>query len=91
MRVSSRTIVTSVVACALAIGWVGASGASARPASEPPAARHIVVFHDDVDPDAAAREHGRRHGAQVEQACLPQRPEGLRRHLQGNRRRRRRP
>ena len=66
MRVSSRAIVTSVVACALAIGWVGASGASARPASEPPAARHIVVFHDDVDPDAVARDHGRRYGAQVE-------------------------
>ncbi len=66
MRVSSRTIVTSVVASALAIGWVGASGASARPASEPAAARHIVVLHDDVDSDAVAKDHGRRHGAQVE-------------------------
>jgi len=66
MRVSSRAIVTSVAAFALAVGWIGASGASARPASEPPAARHIVVFHDDVDPDAVARDHGRRHGAQVE-------------------------
>jgi subtilisin family serine protease len=66
MRVSSRAIVTSVAACALAVGWVGASGASARPASDSPAARHIVVFHDDVDPDAAARDHGRRYGTQVE-------------------------
>jgi len=66
MRVSSRAIVTSVAAFALAVGWIGASGASARPASEPPAARHIVVLHDDADSDAVARDHGRRHGAQVE-------------------------
>ena len=66
MRLSSRAIVTSVIACALAIGWVGASGASARPASEPAAARHIVVLRDDADSDAVARDHGRRYGAQVE-------------------------
>jgi subtilisin family serine protease len=66
MRVSSRAIVTSVAAIALAVGWIGASGASARPASEPSAARHIVVFHDDVDADSVARDHGRRYGAQVE-------------------------
>jgi subtilisin family serine protease len=66
MRTTSRAIVTSVAACALAVGWIGASGASARSASDPPAARHIVVFHDDVDPDAVARDHGRRYGAQVE-------------------------
>jgi subtilisin family serine protease len=66
MRLSSRAIVTSIAACALAVGWIGASGASARPASEPSAAHYIVVLHDDVDPDAAARDHGRRYGAQVE-------------------------
>jgi len=67
MRLSPRAIVTSVAACALAVGWMGASGASAGQASpEPSAARHIVVLHDDVDPDAAARDHGRRYGAQVE-------------------------
>lgn len=65
MRILSRAIVTSVAACALAVGWIGAPGASARPASEPPAARHIVVLHDDADPDAVARDHGRRHGAEV--------------------------
>jgi subtilisin family serine protease len=67
MRLSSRAIVTSLAACALAVGWIGASGASARPASsEPSAAHYIVVLHDDVDPGAAARDHGRRYGAQVE-------------------------
>jgi len=67
MRVSFRAIVTSVAACALAVGWIGAPGASAGQApSEPSAMRHIVVLHDDVDPDAAARDHGRRYGAKVE-------------------------
>jgi subtilisin family serine protease len=67
MRLSSRAIVTSLAACALAVGWIGASGASARPASsEPSAAHYIVVLHDNVDPDAVARDHGRRFGAQVE-------------------------
>src|SRR5581483_8549770 len=48
-------------------GWTGASGASAGPASEPAAVRQIVVLHDDVtDPDAVARDHGRRYGAHVE-------------------------
>jgi subtilisin family serine protease len=66
MRLSSRAVVTSVAACALAVGWIGASGAAARPASDSPAARHIVVLHDDADSDAVARDHGRRYGAQVE-------------------------
>ena len=66
MRLFSRAIVTSVAACALAVGWMGVSDAAAVPASEPPAARHIVVFHDDADSDAVARDHGRRYGAQVE-------------------------
>ncbi|HEV3365510.1 MAG TPA: S8 family peptidase [Acidimicrobiia bacterium] len=66
MRVSSRAFVTSVAAFALAVGWIGASSASARPASDSPGARHIVVLRDHVDPDAAARDHGRRHGAEVQ-------------------------
>ena len=67
MRLSSRAFVTSVAAFALAVGWIGASGASARPASDQSAAvRHIVVLHTDVDPDAVARDHGRRYGARVE-------------------------
>jgi subtilisin family serine protease len=66
MRISPRAIVTSVAACALAVGWIGAPGASAGPASSAPAARHIVVLKDGTDPDAAARDHGRRYGAQVE-------------------------
>ena len=67
MRIFSRATVTSVVAASLAIGWIGATGAGAGPASEPPSSRHIVVFHDDVsDPDAVARDHGRRYGAKVE-------------------------
>jgi subtilisin family serine protease len=67
MRIFSRATVTSVVAASLAIGWVGAAGAGAGPASEPPSSRHIVVFHDDVsDPDGVARDHGRRYGAKVE-------------------------
>src|SRR5687767_14139962 len=66
MRVSSRTIVTSVAAFALAVGRIGAAGASARPASDTAAARHIVVLRDDADSDAVARDHGRRHSAQVE-------------------------
>lgn len=66
MRISSRTIVTSVAACALAVGWMGVSDAAAVPASDSPAARHIVVLHDGADSDAVARDHGRRHGAQVE-------------------------
>src|SRR5687767_6703556 len=66
MRVSSRTIVTSFAACALAIGWMGATDAAAAPASDSPAARRIVVLHDNADSDAVARDHGRRHGAQVE-------------------------
>jgi subtilisin family serine protease len=67
MRLSSRAIVTSVAACALAVGWLGAPGASAGPASsEPSAARHIVVLKDGTDSDAVARDHGRRFGAQVE-------------------------
>lgn len=66
MRIFSRTVVLSLAATLTSIGWVGASGAAAGPASEPSANRHIVVFHDDVDPDTAARDHGRRYGAQVE-------------------------
>src|SRR5438128_2627809 len=67
MRITSRAIVTSVAACALAIGWIGASGASAGQASsETSATRHIVVLRDDSDPDAVARDHGKRYGAQVE-------------------------
>ena len=67
MRISSRAIATSVAACALAVGWISvAPGAAAGPASAPSAARHIVVLHDDVtDSDAVARDHGRRHGADV--------------------------
>jgi subtilisin family serine protease len=65
MRVSSRTIVTSVAAFALAVGWIGTPGASAVPASESSGARHIVVLHEDVDAAAVARDHGRRHGAEV--------------------------
>src|SRR5687767_8584400 len=66
MRVSSRTIVTSFAACALAVGWMGATDAAAAPASGSPAARRIVVLHDGVDSDAVAKDHGRRHGAEVE-------------------------
>ena len=66
MRIPSRTMVTAVAAISLAVGWIGASGASARPASDPSAARHIVVLHDDADSDTVARDHGRRHSAQVE-------------------------
>src|SRR5688500_1662318 len=66
MRLSPRAVVTSVAACALAIGWMGATDAAAAPASDSPSARHIVVLKDDADSDAVAREHGRRHGAQVE-------------------------
>ena len=66
MRLSPRAIVTSVAACALAVGWMGATDAAAAPASDSPAARHIVVLHDGTDSDAVARDHGRRHGAQVE-------------------------
>jgi len=66
MRLFSRTIVTSLAACALAVGWISAPGAAAGPASEPAAARHIVVLHDDADSDAVARDHGRRYGAKVE-------------------------
>ena len=66
MRLSPRAIVTSVAACALAVGWMGATDAAATPASDSPAARHIVVLRDGTDSDAVARDHGRRHGAQVE-------------------------
>jgi subtilisin family serine protease len=67
MRLSSRAIMTSIAACALAVGWISAPGASAGPASsEPAAARHIVVLKDGSDSDAVARDHGRRYGAQVE-------------------------
>ena len=67
MRLFSRTVVLSLAATLTSIGWVGASSAAAGPASEPSASRHIVVFHDNVsDPDAVARDHGRRHGAKVE-------------------------
>jgi subtilisin family serine protease len=45
---------------------MGVSDAAAGPASDSPAARHIVVLHDSADSDAVARDHGRRHGAQVE-------------------------
>lgn len=66
MRISARVIVSSIAACALAIGWMGVTSAAAAPASDGPGVRHIVVLHDDVDPDTAARDHGRRYGAQVE-------------------------
>jgi subtilisin family serine protease len=66
MRVSVRVIVSSIAACALAIGWMGVTSAAAAPASDGSGVRHIVVLHDDVDPDTAARDHGRRHGAKVE-------------------------
>ncbi len=66
MRLSPRAVVTSFAACALAVGWMGATDAAAAPASNSPAARHIVVLHDNADSDAVARDHGRRHGAQVE-------------------------
>ena len=42
---------------------MGISDAAA--ANQPAAARHIVVFHDNVDSDAVARDHGRRYGAEV--------------------------
>ncbi len=45
---------------------MGISDAAAVPASDSPAARRIVVLHDNADSDAVARDHGRRHGAQVE-------------------------
>jgi subtilisin family serine protease len=45
---------------------MGATDAAAAPASDSPAARRIVVLHDNADSDAVARDHGRRHGAQVE-------------------------
>lgn len=45
---------------------MGATDAAAAPASGSPAARHIVVLHDDSDSAAIARDHGRRYGAQVE-------------------------
>ena len=51
MRLSPRAVVTSVAACALAVGWMGISDAAA--ANQPAAARHIVVLHDNVDSDAA--------------------------------------
>jgi subtilisin family serine protease len=66
MRLSPRAVVTSIAACALAVGWMGATDAAAVPASDSPAARHIVVLHDNADSDAVARDHGRRHGAQIE-------------------------
>ena len=44
MRLSPRAVVTSVAACALAVGWMGISDAAA--ANQPAAARHIVVLHD---------------------------------------------
>jgi subtilisin family serine protease len=65
MRLSPRAIVTSVAACALAVGWMGATDAAAAPASDSPSARHIVVLKDDVDSDAVAKDHGRRYGAEV--------------------------
>ena len=65
MRILPRAAVMSVASLAMAVGWVSAPGAAAGPA-EPAAARHIVVLHDDADSDAVARDHGRRHGAQVE-------------------------
>jgi hypothetical protein len=66
MRRVSRAVVLSLAATLLSAGWIGASGASAGQASEPAAARHIVVLRDDADSDAVARDHGRRYGAQVE-------------------------
>jgi subtilisin family serine protease len=66
MRLSPRAVVTSIAACALAVGWMGATDAAAAPASDSPAARRIVVLHDNADSDAVARDHGRRHGAQIE-------------------------
>ena len=65
MRLSPRAVVTSVAACALAVGWMGISDAAATTTNQPAAARHIVVLHDNVDSDAVARDHGRRYGAAV--------------------------
>ena len=65
MRLSPRAVVTSVAACALAVGWMGATDAAATTTNQPAAARHIVVLHDNVDSDAVARDHGRRYDAEV--------------------------
>src|SRR5688572_538877 len=66
MRILPRAAVPFIAALALAAGWLTAPGAAAGPA-DTPGARHIVVLKDDVaDPDAVAKEHGRRHGASVE-------------------------
>src|SRR5688572_1074589 len=67
MRILPRAAVPFIATLALAAGWLTTPGAAAGPASPPPAQRHIVVLDDDVaDPDAVARDHGRRYGASVE-------------------------
>lgn len=66
MRISPRAVVSSVAACAIAIGWMGVTNATAAPTSEPPGARRIVVLRDGSDSDTVAKEHGRRYGAEVE-------------------------
>jgi subtilisin family serine protease len=69
MRTFCRAIVTSVTASLLAFGGISAAGARAaeKPADQPAGSRHIVVLRADAgDPDAAARDHGRKYGAMVE-------------------------
>ena len=62
----SVSITAAVVAGVLAFG-LGTADASARPPSDPPGARQIVVLKDsETDPDAVAADHGRRYGARVE-------------------------
>src|SRR5688572_18284946 len=66
MRILPRAAVPVIAALTLAARWLTAPGAAAGPA-DTPAARHIVVLKDDVsDPDAVAKEPGRRRGARVE-------------------------
>ena len=45
---------------------MGVSDAAAVPASDSAGVRRIVVLNNNADSDAVARDHGRRHGAQVE-------------------------
>src|SRR5687767_4339133 len=47
MRLSPRAIVTSVAACALAVGWMGAPGAAAGPASS---------AHSSAEPDSVPEQ-----------------------------------
>jgi subtilisin family serine protease len=66
MRVFPRAVVTSVASLALSVGWLSVPGAAASSADPASASRHIVVLDDSVaDPDAVARDHGRRYGAEV--------------------------